>query len=105
MTPAAGTRAGPLRLPRRFEPRTIDRVLCAGFLALAAVDLLSGAADGGTPVIAVPALLALVSLPLLRRRRPIAAIAAWAALAAVLTVTAEDAENLTTAFVGLFVYP
>ena len=93
------------RLPRRLEQRTADRILCAGFLSLAVLDLLWGAADGDAPALAVLLLAAFVPLPLLRRRAPIAAIAAWAALAAVLTLTFSNPKDIATAFVGLFVYP
>ena len=103
---AVAARAGvPRRLPRRLDPRATDRILCAGFLALAVLDLLSGAADGDAPAFAVVVLAAFVPLPLLRRRAPIAAIAIWAALAAVLSLTVSDPKDITTAFVGLFVYP
>ena len=49
-TAADGRRAGvPRRLPRRLEPRLIDRALCVGFLALAVVDYISGAGRDGLP--------------------------------------------------------
>ena len=47
----------------------------------------------------------LVVLPLLRRRAPIAAILAWAGVVIALTVLGAGPYDMTTAFVGLLVYP
>ncbi len=93
------------RLARRMEPRLVDRVLCVTFLALACVDVLSGAAGGGSPVLAALGLAVLVGLPLLRRRTPVLAMLTWSGTLMALTLTLDNAYDLTTAFVGLFIYP
>jgi signal transduction histidine kinase len=93
-----------VRLPRRIEPRIVDRALCVVFAALAVVDVATGAAAGPPAAIAL-GLAVLIFLPLARRRAPIAAILTWSA--AVVGMVAFDADpwEMTTAFVGLFVYP
>ena len=93
------------RLARRVAPRIVDRALCVAFVALAAIDVASGATDGGPPVLTGLALGGLVVLPLLRRRAPIAAILAWAGVVIALTALGAGPYDMTTAFVGLLVYP
>ncbi len=105
-TAADGRRAGvPRRLPRRLEPRLIDRALCVGFLALAVVDYISGAGRDGLPGLTLLAVAVLVVLPLLRRRAPIAAVLIWSDIVIALTLIDGDPYDMTCAFVGLFVYP
>ncbi len=96
--------AGTGRLPRRIEPRTIDRALCAVFAVLAVVDLATGAAVG-PPAATALALCILILLPLARRRAPIRAILAWCGVTIGLVAAGADPYEMTTAFVGLFVYP
>ncbi len=93
------------RLARRVRPRIVDRALCVAFVALAAIDVASDAADGAPPVLTGLALGVLVVLPLLRRRAPIAAILAWAGVVVALTALGAGPYDMTTAFVGLLVYP
>jgi MYXO-CTERM domain-containing protein len=88
-----------------MEPRLVDRVFSVAFLSLACVDVLSGAADGGSPVFAAIGLAVLIGLPFLRRRAPVLAILIWSGTLMALTLTLDNAYDLTTAFVGLFVYP
>ena len=93
-----------MRLPRRIPPRTVDRALCVVFAGLAAIDVATGAAVG--PVWAtVLGLGILVFLPLLRRRAPIASILIWSGTAIGMVFVGADPYEMTTGFVGLFVYP
>jgi signal transduction histidine kinase len=93
-----------MRLPRRIEPRVLDRALCVVFAALAVVDVATGAAVG-PPVVTALGLAVLCFLPLARRRAPIAAIAIWSSVLTVMVAAGADPYEMTTAFVGLFVYP
>jgi signal transduction histidine kinase len=83
----------------------VDRGLCVVFAALAVVDVLSGAAGSGAAAPTALALGVLILLPLVRRRAPIAAILTWAGVAMMLTAAGGDPYDMTTGFVGLFVYP
>jgi signal transduction histidine kinase len=94
-----------VRLPRRIEPRTVDRGLCAVFAALAVVDILSGTAASPTPLLSGLCIGVLIVLPLARRRAPIASILTWSGVVLALTALDADPYEMTTAFVGLFVYP
>jgi signal transduction histidine kinase len=91
-------------LPRRIEPRLVDRGLCVVFAALAVVDIATGAAAGPPAAIAL-GLGVFICLPLLRRRAPIAALATWSAVVIALVAAGAKPYDMTTAFVGLFVYP
>ncbi len=91
-------------LLHRIAPRTIDRALCIAFAALVVVDVTSGAADDDAALVAIAAT-PLVLLPLLRRRAPVAAILIWSGTLMALTAVLDEPYDLTTAFVGLFVYP
>jgi signal transduction histidine kinase len=91
-------------LPRRIEPRIVDRLLCAVFAAFAVVDIATGTAVG-PPVATALGLAVLVFLPLVRRRTPSAAVAAWSAVVIGLVAAGGKPYDMTTAFVGLFVYP
>ena len=93
------------RLARRVRPRIVDRALCVAFVALAAIDVASGATDAAPPVLTGLALGVLVVLPLVRRRAPIAAILTWAGVVVALTALGAGPYDMTTAFVGLLVYP
>jgi signal transduction histidine kinase len=93
-----------VRLPRRIEPRTIDRGLCVVFAVLAAVDVATGAAVGA-PVATVLGLAILIFLPLARRRAPVAAVLTWSGVAIALVFAGAVPYEMTTGFVGLFVYP
>jgi signal transduction histidine kinase len=92
-----------MRLPRRIEPRTVDRALCVVFAVLAAVDVATGAAVG-LPVATVVGLAILILLPLARRRAPIAVVLTWSGVAIALVFAGADPYEMTTCFVGLFVY-
>jgi signal transduction histidine kinase len=94
-----------MTLPRRIEPRTVDRALCVVFAALAVVDVMSGAVDWASAVPSVLGVGILIFLPLARRRAPIAAILTWAGVVIGLTAFGGDPYEMTMAFVGLFVYP
>ena len=93
-----------MRLPRRIEPRVLDRGLCVLFAALAVVDLATGAAVG-SPVGIAPGFAVLIFLPLAQRRAPIAQIAIWSCVLTGMVAAGADPYEMTTAFVGLFVYP
>jgi signal transduction histidine kinase len=93
------------RLPRRIEPRALDRALCVAFAALAVIDVLTGAYGNPAPAPTALALGILILLPLARRRAPIAAVLVWAGVVIGLTAIDGDPYDMTTAFVGLFVYP
>jgi len=90
---------------RRMAPRTMDRVLAAAFLALVVVDLLSDVEWEGALAANLIALGVLVALPLLRRRVPVGAILLWAAVLIVMAALLTNPYGLTSAFIGLFVYP
>jgi MYXO-CTERM domain-containing protein len=92
-------------LARRIEPRIVDRTLCVAFAGLAVIDLLTGTASGDAPAVTALGIAVLVLLPLARRRAPIAAILAWSGVVICLTAIDADPYEMTTAFVGLFVYP
>jgi signal transduction histidine kinase len=94
-----------IRFPRRIEPRSVDRALCIAFAALAVVDVMTGEVSSPAPVLSALGLGILIFLPLARRRAPIAAILAWAGVVIGQTAIGGDPYDMTTAFVGLFVYP
>ena len=92
-----------MSLPRRIAPRTIDRALCVLFAALAAIDVATGAAVGAL-VATVLGLPILILLPLARRRAPVAAVLTWSGVAIALVFAGAVPYEMTTGFVGLFVY-
>jgi signal transduction histidine kinase len=94
-----------IRRLRRIEPRTVDRLLCLAFAALVITDLAWGIGIEGPLALNLLALGGLVALPLLRRRAPVAAILIWSAVLIAMAALLTNPYDLTTAFIGLFVYP
>jgi signal transduction histidine kinase len=96
------------RHPRRLgrvDPRATDWILCATFAALVAIDVASGLELEGPVALNVLAIAVLVALPLLRRRAPLGAIFIWSAVLIAMASALTNPYEMTSAFIGLFVYP
>jgi signal transduction histidine kinase len=94
-----------VRFPHRIESRFVDRALCVVFAVLALVDVATGTADSVSPLLTALALGTFILLPLARRRAPIAAILLWSGVVIGLVFADAEPYEMTSAFVGLFVYP
>ena len=90
---------------RAIPPRVVDGALCAFFLALAVIDVASGALDGRAPAGTAMALGLLVALPAARRARPLGSAFAWSGIVVCMWLFLEPPYQLQTPFLGIFVYP
>ncbi len=90
---------------RLRDPRTVDRLIAAGFLAAGVLDVTTGSDMAGPLWANVAGIGAIAAALLTRRRAPVGAAMAFYAILFAFALWLTPPPDMTVAFLGLFFFP
>ena len=90
---------------RGLPPLTVDLLMCAAFLAVLVVDVVSGNLDGDTKAASIAAVAVFALLPLARRRYPLAVLYVWTGMTVVMALALHPPADVILPFLCALVLP